>query len=356
MEKTTLYFKQGSSDKVYQVSIERKGRKFVVNFAYGRRGAHLQTGTKTLQSVDYDAAKTVYDKLVKEKKAKGYISGMNGVAYQNTDKQKQATGIHCQLLNPIEQSDLSRFIREPAYWMQEKLDGRRLLIQKQENIITGINKFGLSVAIAETLAKAAMVFRDDFIIDGEVIGDVLYAFDALSLNGKSVTEQAYTDRYLHLINLLASGQQRHIKFVESAYMPKQKQEMLDRLKAEGKEGVVFKHLNAQYTPGRPASGVSQFKFKFCESASFIVGKVNAKHSVSLELFDGTELVSVGNCTIQTNKEIPKPGDVVEVRYLYAFRGGCVFQPVFLGKRDDVKPEECSVDQLKFKAEPQTQAA
>ena len=39
MEHITLYFKEGRSDKVYQASIEPKGdRKFVVNFAYGRRG------------------------------------------------------------------------------------------------------------------------------------------------------------------------------------------------------------------------------------------------------------------------------------------------------------------------------
>jgi bifunctional non-homologous end joining protein LigD len=78
--------------------------------------------------------------------------------------------------------------------------------------------------------------------------------------------------------------------------------------------------------------------------------VNGKRSVSLKLFDGTNLVSFGNVTIPANKSIPKPDEVVEVRYLYAFRGGSIFQPVFMGPRDDVKPEECSVDQLKYKPE------
>ena len=35
----TLYFQEGSSDKVYQCSIEPSGELFVVNFTYGRRGA-----------------------------------------------------------------------------------------------------------------------------------------------------------------------------------------------------------------------------------------------------------------------------------------------------------------------------
>ena len=45
------------------------------------------------------------------------------------------------------------------------------------------------------------------------------------------------------------------------------------------------------------------------------------------------------------------GAVVEVRYLYAYRESlCLYQPVYLGPRDDVEPGECLVSQLKFKAE------
>jgi len=348
MEKITLYYRQGSSDKIYQAAIEPRDGKFVVNFAFGRRGTTLQTGTKTVTGVEYDEAKAIYEKLVKEKTSKGYTPGEDGTPYQHTDK--QSTGILPQLLNPIEEGELSRFIRDPAFWMQEKFDGRRLLIQKQGGTITGINKLGLSVAVPSSIEEAAKVFHQDFILDGEAVGDMLHVFDLLSINGELVKDQPYTGRYLHLMNLLASGRQRFIKLVQSAFMPRQKQDMLDELRKKGREGVVFKNLNSPYTSGRPASGGPQFKFKFCESASFIVGKVNGKRSVSLKLFDGTDLVSVGNVTIPANKSIPKPDDVVEVRYLYAFRGGSIFQPVFIGKRDDVKPVECSVDQLKYKPE------
>jgi len=100
-------------------------------------------------------------------------------------------------------------------------------------------------------------------------------------------------------------------------------------------------------PVVPASGGDQLKHKFYNTASLIVGTGNGKRSVSLYVYDGT---CVGNVTIPPNKEIPTTGEIVEVRYLYAYRGGSLFQPVYLGKRDDVKPEECSSDQLKFKAE------
>ena len=64
---TTLYYREGPSDKVYQCQIEAAGERFVVNFAYGRRGSTLNTGTKTNVPVDYDSAQRIFYKLVKEK-------------------------------------------------------------------------------------------------------------------------------------------------------------------------------------------------------------------------------------------------------------------------------------------------
>ena len=82
-EKVTLYFKQGTSDKVYQAALEAvENNHFVVNFAYGRRGATLTTGTKTKAPVDYATAKKIYDKLVKSKTAEGYMPGAAVCAYR----------------------------------------------------------------------------------------------------------------------------------------------------------------------------------------------------------------------------------------------------------------------------------
>ena len=71
----TLYYREGSSDKVYQCQIEQAGDRFVVNFAYGRRGSTMNTGTKTNVPVDLESAQRIFEKLVKEKRAKGYTEG-----------------------------------------------------------------------------------------------------------------------------------------------------------------------------------------------------------------------------------------------------------------------------------------
>jgi len=46
-ESVTLYYREGTSNKVYQAAIEERDSGYVVNFASGWRGATLQTGTKT---------------------------------------------------------------------------------------------------------------------------------------------------------------------------------------------------------------------------------------------------------------------------------------------------------------------
>ena len=69
---TTLYYREGPSDKVYQASIRAQGEGHMVHLAYGRRGSTLNTGSKTPSPVSYPIAKDIYDnlKLIKEEGGK----------------------------------------------------------------------------------------------------------------------------------------------------------------------------------------------------------------------------------------------------------------------------------------------
>ncbi len=72
--------------------------------------------------------------------------------------------------------------------------------------------------------------------------------------------------------------------------------------------------------------------------------------MALELAgNGGGRMPVGKVTIPPNHAVPRRGEVVEVRYLYAYPGGSLYQPVYLGRRDDVTPVDCLLAQLKFKA-------
>src|ERR1035437_3931438 len=150
-ERITLYYREGSSDKVYQASIESQGDLFVVNFVYGRRGSTMSTGTKTQTSVDYDWSKSIYDKLVRAKKAKGYTEGPDGTPYQHTEKEDRVTGLLPQLLNPINEKEAKRLLEDPAWAIQEKFDGRRVLVRKAGTEIHGINRKGLFLGLPRRL-------------------------------------------------------------------------------------------------------------------------------------------------------------------------------------------------------------
>jgi bifunctional non-homologous end joining protein LigD len=349
-ERVALYYREGSSDKVYQAAIEPAGNQFVVNFAYGRRAATLTTGTKTSSPVDYAAAKKIYTKLVGEKKAKGYTEGANGTPYQHTDK--QVSGILPQLLNPVEETEVELLLRDDNYCAQEKFDGRHLLVRKQDDDLEGINKKGFVVGLPQTVTSGLRHLPGSFIPDGESIGDDYHAFDLLEHNGENLRPLPYRIRLVRLVNLLLStANHPHVKLVETAFTTAQKTELWQRLRRENREGIVFKRLDASYAPGKPNSGGSQLKFKFVATASAVVAKINVQRSVEVSLFNGRSLVSCGNVTIPANHEIPQVGAVVEVRYLYAYRDSlALYQPVYLGPRDDVDPGECLVSQLKFKAE------
>lgn len=349
MQSVSLYYREGSSDKEYHARIEPAGPRFVVNFAYGRRGSTLNTGTKTNVPVDYEAACKTFIKLVNEKKAKGYTEGEAGTPYQNTTKERRASNILPQLLNPIDESQLDALIEDDNWCAQEKFDGRRILVQKQGAAIHGLNRKGLVVGLPSPVVVAAHGFKGDFLLDGESIGEHLHAFDLLSLDGEDLRGSSYHARATALLNLLASGQQRHIHYANTAWKPAEKEQLLTMLREENKEGIVFKRVDAAYVAGRPNSGGTQLKHKFYATLSALVGAINRQRSIELQLFNDTALVTAGNVTIPPNHAIPKVGQVVEVRYLYAFKeSGCVYQPVFLGVRSDVLQTECLTRQLKFK--------
>ena len=345
----SLYFRNGSSDKEYHAYLTASpdGDGYVVTFQYGRRGSTLTTGTKTQSPVAYDKAVVIFDKLVASKMAKGYTPGEDGTPYQG-DATRQASGLLPQLLTVADDAEAARLVENPEWVMQEKFDGRRMLLRKNGDTVEAINKLGLFVAVSNVIAGAVSAIPGDVVLDGEVIGDRYYAFDLLSRGGDDLSVRGYRDRYAALTEVHADAGAA-LALAASWLDSADKAAQLDALRNRNAEGVVFKHLDAPYTAGRPNSGGPQRKFKFVETCSARVTAVNDKRSVSVSLIDAEGAFQpVGNVTIPPNHEVPTVGAVVEVRYLYALPGGSLYQPVYLGVRDDIEAQECVITQLKLK--------
>ncbi|RYY00830.1 MAG: WGR domain-containing protein, partial [Gammaproteobacteria bacterium] len=75
VRQVSLYFREGNSDKVYEIDLCSTGiDSYVVNFRYGRRGAALKEGTKTPDPVSLYKAEEIFQALEAEKRSKGYQS------------------------------------------------------------------------------------------------------------------------------------------------------------------------------------------------------------------------------------------------------------------------------------------
>ncbi len=349
-ESVALYFRQGTSDKVYQAQIEADGDGFSVRFQYGRRGSAMTAGSKTAAPVPYDKAKKVYDALVKSKTVKGYTPSEGGVPYQASTDEAHVTGLDVQVLTPTDEADVASYIADASYIAQEKYDGERRPVANREHAL-GSNKRGLEVALPIALAESISRLASGTELYCEQVGDTLFVFDILRDGIEDVRALPCIDRYNRLIRaVMRADTPANLIVAACAVGTKQKRALFDRLKAEGKEGIVFKRADAPYTPGT-GKNLDQIKFKFVESATLEVSAVHAtKRSVTVQVYDADgKAVPLGSVTIGVDHQIPAVGDFVEVQYLYCMAS--LIQAVYRGKRGDQGRENCTVAQLKYKSVP-----
>lgn len=346
----SLFFKSGSSDKVYKASIVKSGDGHVVNFAYGRRGSTLQTGTKTKEPVAYDKAVKIYNDLVQSKIAKGYKEGTEGQAASEstfTHHDSRSTGILPQLLSVVDEDVVNKLLSDKEWWAQPKFDGKRIMVRKIASVVEAINRKGQTVGFPSTIASLESVDAD-FVIDGELVGEQYYMFDILEHGDSDLRNCSYSDR-LHTLKTMFQGfKSQSVTITKTARTTADKIDLFDELTKQEKEGIVLKQADAPYSVGR---GSTQVKCKFYSTCSCIATEGReGKRSIGLQLISKGEHIDVGNVTVPANQSIPKAGKIVEIKYLYAHRGGSLYQPILLGVRDDVDISECVLSQLKYKAE------
>lgn len=354
VESVSLYYKAGSSDKIYNASIEEVDGKYVVNFEYGRKGSALKSGSKTSTPILLEDAKLIFQKLINEKTKKGYQELKNienkQILVENLPQTKVVES-KCVLLNPISE-DVAKIYCDKSDWIaQEKMDGVRFMLHKVGDKVTSYNRRGVYANIPVEIYNLVKNLDTDFFIDGELVGDKMYVFDILEFDGEDYRNTALSVRLKQLKSFLKIlSNQNLIVFTKTE--DKNKMKFMNELQANNKEGVVFKNKNASYYVGRPSSGGEYLKFKFYSTCSCVVKETNGnKRSVFLQLFKNKKIVDAGKVTIPVNFDVPEAGQVVEVRYLYAHRqSGSLYQPVYLGTREDIIPSECQQSQLKYKTE------
>lgn len=257
------------------------------------------------------------------------------------------------LLTEAEPVHIPLLIANDAYWMQEKHDGERRPVCRMSQSLTAANKSRKLTDLGDTLAEQFCRIPAEFIIDGEQIGNEYWAFDLLQLNGKDYSHEPFCSRYHALSELFKSIRSDSGIHVSPVYRTSQeKREAATRLERNGHEGTVFRLSGGAYVNGRPVIGGLIMKNKFYKEASVVVlSKNEGKSSVWIGVLlpDGS-MTPIGNVTIPPNAAFPVDGSVIEVRYLYAYRNGSLFQPTFKAHRTDVAINECGIGQLRYKSE------
>ena len=405
LREVMLECREGNSDKYYHLRIDASRMDGEITYSvrgtYGRRG---NTGQETLKGsfANYREAVECFDE-VKNSKLHGRfghryqeVNGRSSISFPTTPEEAALPAMPTedrsdlldqifagdaanattsedriipQQLDEIEESEVENYINDDRFYAQQKFDGKRMLLKvcatntPEGFTVQGINKKGdpcpAPSSYFERLDSLSTRHSVPFVIDGESIGDNYYAFDLVEgvgdnyyafdlVEGVAVkaSDRAYKDRLDLLHQIIPEG---HPFFIPTARTSEEKRNLLESLRRSNAEGIVFKPCDMAYKGGH---GVGCFKYKFYATASCIVtSHTPNKRSIHIGLKQNPvdrRIIPVGKCTIPPNKKIPAIGSIVEIRYLYGYPGGCLFQPIYLGERDDVDRNECLISQVKYK--------
>jgi len=319
----SLYCTEGGSDKVYTLWLEKKGNLYTVQAQWGRRGGPQQTGAKTSSPVGLEKAKAAYEKVLKEKKAKGYHEGEDAPAYSQVEG-AQDTGLRPMLLTDLSGEDPRRFIADPDWGAQQKMNGKRIMVRSSQGVVIASNRRGLACPIPVEVEKDLAKFEGTF--DGELVGNVYHIFDVLWVGKLEVRGSSYSSR-MHSAEL-AAKELKNVKTVPLATTEKDKRDLMEHLMATHQEGIVFKRLDAPYEPGRRENVAKAIAVKikfYAEVVAYVIGWTD-KQSIEVGLRSGAKIVSVGRVTVPTKYVGQIEEDsIVRVRYLYATSKDQLFQ-------------------------------
>ncbi len=355
-----LFFQEGTSDKLYVARIVDVGSaRFDVEVEWGRRGAKLNQGKKAVGVALAEAEKT-YARLVREKTSKGYQAIAGDVkpaavappegegSGSKVQGKRPKVGRVAQLLTPVEADALEKLLADDSLVAQQKLDGVRVLVHVGDPMLA-TNRAGQATDIAADILAGLGELPHGTVVDGEVLGGKYWLFDVLAIGKEEVSKLGYVERWERLDGEVEPGLSGPVSVLAMS-VGKDKKKLLESLRAQKAEGIVFKRRDAPYTAGRHST---QLKHKFVKSADVAI-IANAGNAYRMVVQDEKKQFDVGKVFAGTTNASRKDLDarlargetpVAEVQYLYATADDQLYQPVFVRTRDDKEPDECLRSQL-----------
>lgn len=249
---------------------------------------------------------------------------------------------------------LDFYLESALWWLQQKLDGHRVLLRVADSRAYPFNRNGES--FRQKMSKQVLAdfehpaFTDECIFDGELLhGNHYYVFDVVKFLGVDLTTTPLCTRWRILEGLFSRWAPLNVSLVPMVTTEHGKRDLLAKIEAACGEGVIFKYSQGLYYPGKRSH--EMLKYKFVDTGEVVITEMwrQGKRSVGIHAYDpgSTKPVDLGACTMsERNLARVKQGDVIEVKYLYRGAQGHLFQPRFVRLRDDKHPQDCLTTQFK----------
>ncbi len=255
--------------------------------------------------------------------------------------------VQAELLTETTEFHFKRMLSNPDFGFQEKHNGSRLMLAKQNGTLRCFNREGnvsskpLPIQVRHALMAHPL---STFVLDGELVGTTFFIFDALILDDEVLNHDSYEYREARYHTLFTAT--KHMVPVKTARSMEEKRALWTQVVGYKGEGLVSKDMRKAYSTGRSGQ---HFKLKFVKECDVVVIGMNpeGKDSIEIGMYDDNgRLHRVSGCSLR-GKFHPAPQEVVEVRFLYATEKYHIVQPVLMRLRHDKKASECRLSQLKL---------
>lgn len=253
---------------------------------------------------------------------------------------------------------LAALMADPTVVAQRKYDGDRVLIEVVDGQVTVRNRQGRAkvrnLSVSHTTPFTALG-RGRWILDGEVVGQVLVLFDAVVMTDGTSTwvheGSAFLDRFAALEALLGAlgpdpVQVALAPLYDDSVEDGAKDGLLTDAVAKGHEGIILRDAFAPYQQGLRSAHL--VKHKLVKDADVVITELHAtKESAALAVHDDDGSLREVGAASTIGKGVVAVGDVWVATYLYVNdpANPRMVQPRLVRRRDDKGPADCSIDQF-----------
>lgn len=259
--------------------------------------------------------------------------------------------IGAMLASTAQPGQVHELVNSDEWFAQQKIDGHRGLLTIVNGKITMVARSGrhldhVSSDVFETFEPLAAM-GTSWVFDGEYLDGCYYVFDLIEAGG--MPSDASTETRLLILERfwdLWSPRSGAVVLIPTAKDSGSKARLVESVKDLGGEGVMFRHRDATYLPGKRSSLLLKVKFRNEVDCVVVQVGVDGKANLKLGLFDGVAFVEVGECTaLAGDGPDCEQGDVVTVLCHGASSSGRLVQPTLPKIRTDKNPFDCLVSQL-----------